>query len=144
MTLSEFAIDRYDEVLALWQRTPGICIREADSRPAIARYLARNPGLSFIAQDLSGNVIGSALSGHDGRRGYLQHVVVDPHHRGQGIAHALVTRCLAALTAEGIVKSHLEVLASNDLALRYWSRRGWQRRDDIIRYSHISSADENA
>ena len=35
--------------LALWQGLPGIGLREADSPPALARYLRRNPGLSFVA-----------------------------------------------------------------------------------------------
>ena len=51
MKISELTIDRYDEVVALMGRTPGISIREADSREATARYLARNPGFSFIAEE---------------------------------------------------------------------------------------------
>jgi N-acetylglutamate synthase len=143
MTISEFTIARYNEVFALWQRTPGICIRDADSREAIARYLTRNPGLSFIAEE-NGQIIGSALSGHDGRRGYLQHVVVETSFRGRGIAHELVTRCLDALASADIAKVHLEVLNCNDLANRYWTRRGWRRRDDTHRYSYTRPGHENA
>lgn len=142
--LSEFTLDHYDEVLTLWRNTPGICVRDADSREAIARYLARNPGLSFIALSGDNRVIGSALSGHDGRRGYLQHVVVEPAFRNRGIAHALVTRCLGALAAEGIAKMHVDVLTDNDLANAYWLRRGWKRRDHTYRYSLTYSGGENA
>lgn len=134
MNVREFTIDRYEEVIALWQRTPGICVRDADSREATVRYLRRNPGLSFIAE-VDGTVVGSALSGHDGRRGYLQHVAVDLRHRRHGIADALVSRCLAALQREGILRVHLDVLTSNVDAREYWLRRGWERRDDIIRFS---------
>lgn len=134
MTITEFTLDHYDEVIALWKRTPGICIRDDDSREATARYLARNPGLSFVAIS-DGKVIGSALSGHDGKRGYVQHVAVAPAFRKRGIARALVTRCLSALAAEGITKAHLSVLADNDSAIRYWTNRGWELRDDILRFS---------
>ncbi len=143
MTLLEFTVAHYDAVLALWERTAGICVREADSREAIARYLARNPGLSFIAE-IDGLLVGSALSGHDGRRGYLQHVAVDERFRGRGIARALVSRCLDALAREGIDKVHLEVLANNESGNRYWERRGWTRRHDTHRYSLTLSNRENA
>ncbi len=35
----------YDAVLALMQGTPGISLRDADSRSATERYLARNPDM---------------------------------------------------------------------------------------------------
>lgn len=135
MTITEFTLDHYDNIIALWRDTPGICIREDDSREATSRYLTRNPGLSFVALDENHRVIGSALCGHDGRRGYLQHVAVDPSFRNRGIAQSLVNRCLSALAAEGISKAHLAVLAGNAPAIDYWTHRGWQLRDDILRFS---------
>lgn len=143
MTIHPYTIERYDDVMALMRRTPGISIRDADSRAATERYLARNPGLSFLGID-DGQVVGCALCGHDGRRGYLQHVIVDEAYRGRGIAYALVERCLAALREIGIDKTHIDVFVDNDLANRYWVRRGWQRRDDIHRYSMNRSGRENA
>ncbi len=142
MKITELTIDRYDEVLALMKRTPGVSVREADSKEAAARYLARNPGLSFIAEDRK--VIGCALCGHDGRRGYLQHVIVEEAYRKRGIGHALVTRCLDRLEAAGIVKTHIDVFVTNDLANDYWTKRGWQRRDDIYRYSFTRFVNPNA
>lgn len=142
MKISELTIERYDEVLALMKRTPGVSVREADSKEAAARYLARNPGFSFVAEE-GEKVVGCALCGHDGRRGYLQHVIVDEPHRGRGIAQTLVTRCLDRLEQAGIVKTHLDVFVSNDLANNYWKKRGWKRRDDIYRYSLVRSQNQN-
>lgn len=142
MKISELTIERYDEVLALMKRTPGVSVREADSKEAAARYLARNPGFSFVAEE-GEKVVGCALCGHDGRRGYLQHVIVDEPHRGRGIAQTLVTRCLDRLEQAGIVKTHLDVFVSNDLANNYWKKHGWKRRDDIYRYSLVRSQNQN-
>ena len=142
-SISEFTIDRYDEVSALMNRAPGVAVREADSREATERYLLRNPSLSFIAEE-EGKIIGLAMCGHDGRRGYLQHVIVAPECRGRGVADALVTRCLAGLEVLGIVKTHIDVFVANEAANRYWKRRGWKKRDDVYRYSMTRSKDENA
>lgn len=143
MIVKELTIDRYDDLLAIWQRTSGISLRDADSRPATERYLQRNPGLSFIAE-IDGRIIGCAMCGHDGRRGYLQHVVVDPAYRNRGIAQNLVSRCLAALEREGIFKTHLDVFAANTTAQEYWTKCGWIRRDDIYRYSITQNRTPNA
>ncbi len=143
MKIAELTIDRYEELIALFERTPGVSVRDADSRDSTARYLARNPGLNFVAEE-DGRIVGCAMCGHDGRRGYLQHVVVDPPFRGGGIAHALVTRCLDRLEEAGIMKVHIDVYITNDLANEYWTKRGWTRRDDIYRYSLIRSQNKNA
>ncbi len=143
MRIVEFTMEWYDEVLALMQRTPGVAVRDTDSRPAMARYLERNPGLSFVAE-VDGKIVGCALCGHDGRRGYLQHVLVLPEYRKRGIAHALVTRCLDELERIGILKTHIDVFVTNEVGNAYWRRRGWKLRDDIFRYSYIRSGNENA
>ena len=130
-------------VLALMQDTPGISLREADSREATERYLARNPGLSFVAEH-EGRLIGCVMCGHDGRRGYLQHLLVLPAYRRQGIAQALTQRCLNALEALGIYKCHLDVFKTNTPAAQYWQGQGWQLRTDIDRYSFTRSGNENA
>ena len=44
-----FQPEDYEWVMALWQATEGITLREVDSRDAILAYVARNPGLSFVA-----------------------------------------------------------------------------------------------
>jgi len=143
MNIEEMTIEHYEEVLALMGRTPGVTIRDADSREATRKYLERNPSLSFVATE-HGRVIGCTMCGHDGRRGYLQHVIVEPAFRGQGIAHQLVTRCLDQLEAIGICKTHIDVFRTNDIANAYWARRGWKKRDDIYRYSYNRSRNENA
>ena len=133
----------YDAVLALMQDTPGISLRDADSREATERYLARNPGLSFVAE-AEGRLIGCVMCGHDGRRGYLQHLLVLPEYRRQGIARALTQRCLAALEQLGIHKCHLDVFKTNTDAVQYWQGQGWTLRTDIDRYSFTRPGHENA
>ena len=88
--------------LALWQGLPGIGLRNADRPEALARYLERNPGCSFVASGEDGEIVGVSLCGHDGRRGYLHHAAVLPAYRRRGIGRRLVEHCLAALRDEGI------------------------------------------
>lgn len=143
LTLRTMIMEDYDAVTELMRATPGISLRDADSRESTERYLLRNPGLSFVAEDDLG-ICGCVMSGHDGRRGYLQHLLVLPAYRRQGIGQALAERCLLALEALGIHKSHVDVLKTNHAAANYWQNQGWQLRRDIDRFSFTRAGNPNA
>ena len=120
----------YEEAYELWRRTDGISITEADTRDGIARYLARNPGMCFVALD-GGCVVGTILGGHDGRRGYITHLAVDAQYRRQADRRKpLVDRCVEALKGEGMIGVNLFVLAHNKEGREFWESRGWAWPDD--------------
>ncbi|CAD5107947.1 GNAT family N-acetyltransferase [Zestomonas carbonaria] len=122
-------------LMALWQRTPGIQLRAEDDFAPFCAYLRRNPGLSLLCEH-EGRLLGCVLVGHDGRRGYLQHLVVDESCRGQGLARALLRQALAQLAELGIHKSHVFVLTDAPGALEFWrAQAGWSARSDIQVYS---------
>ena len=121
----------YPAVITLWRACEGVGLSSADSPEAIARYLQRNPGLSFVAC-AEEEVIGALLAGHDGRRGFLHHLAVHPAYRRQGFARVLVERALHALGAEGIDKSHLFVYSENESGRAFWLREGWYERPELI------------
>jgi N-acetylglutamate synthase len=121
----------YDAVYALWKAMPGIGLSTADSREAISRYLERNPGMSFVARDGS-KLVGAVLCGHDGRRGYLHHLAVDPDYRRQGIGQRLVDACLQALKATGINKCHIFVYGDNVSGQAFWEAISWRERPELV------------
>jgi len=135
-------IKDYDAVIELLTATNGVRLRDADSREATARYLERNPDLSSVVL-IHGLLVGCVMCGHDGRRGYLQHLAVAPPHRRQGIGSALVEACLSKLEKLGILKTHIDVLVENRHAHDFWRSQGWHRRDDIFRYSFVRNHDTN-
>ena len=120
----------YDETLALWQAVEGVGLSSADSRQQIKRYLRRNPGQSLLAWH-GELLVGAVLCGHDGRRGYIHHLAVRPSHRRQGIGRLLISRCLAALSAEGIEKCHLFVFRQNQAAIAFWQAIGFTGRTEL-------------
>ena len=124
------AMKHYDQVLALWRACEGIGLSGADARDNVRSYLYRNPGLSYVAIDKM-RVVAAVLCGHDGRRGYLNHLAVHPDYRRQGLARALVEKCLATLETIGIAKCHLFILNKNTEGARFWEHMGWTLRTDL-------------
>ena len=137
MQLREVSPSDHAALHALWARTQGIQLRDEDAYVPFCAYLARNPGLSLLVE-AEGEIVGCLLAGHDGRRGYLQHLLVDSSYRQRGIATRLIEAVLARLAAQGIAKSHVFVLDAAPEALAFWrARPGWGERGDIRVFSTV-------
>jgi putative acetyltransferase len=135
-------IGDYETVYDLWRHTEGIGLSDADSKEGIKRFLERNPGLSFVAVD-AGRVVGAAICGHDGRRGYIHHLAVASDHRKQGIGRSLVGRVMYALMRLGIGKCHLFVFDDNKEAITFWNKVGWTERVELIMMSQQLADDQS-
>jgi putative acetyltransferase len=128
---SAMSIADFDEVIALWQASEGIGLDDdVDSRSGIAAYLTRNPGISQVARHRD-RIVGAVLGGHDGRRGYLHHLVVTTEWRNRGVGKGLVDACLARLASADIRKCNLFVFFDNGGARSFWGRTGWNERTDL-------------
>lgn len=130
-------IEDYPAVKALWQSIRGFGIRSIDdSAEGVARFLARNPGISVVAER-GGEIVGAILCGHDGRRGCLYHVCVKESCRRQGIGKAMVVFCMEALKKEHINKVSLIAFTKNDVGNAFWKEIGWTKREDLNYYDFV-------
>src|SRR5688572_13387846 len=115
------------DALALWDGMPGLSLFPSDSVEGIGRYLERNPGLSVVLR-VGGRLVGAALAGHDGRRGFLHHVAVAPDYRRRGLGRAMVEWCVGRLADAGVGRCLILVNAGNEEAKAFWRRIGWDDR----------------
>ena len=131
MHIRNMALTDYDAVYALWLSCKGMGLNSVDdSREGIARYLARNPGTCFVAEE-EGKILGVIMAGHDGRRGFIYHAAVTPQQRGAGIGRLLAERALEALRAEGISKAALVAFTRNEAGNAFWEKLGFEARGDL-------------
>ena len=127
----EFCSSDYNAALELWQRVEGLEIAEGDDRESVAEFLERNPGLSRLAVDGS-VIVGVALCGHDGRRGHVYHLAVDPAYRRCGVGKRLLDECLAGLRNAGLKRAIIMVADNNPLGREFWKRSGWEELPGAI------------
>ena len=121
----EFSIVDYDAVLQLWQTVEGLEVAEGDDREGVAQFVTRNPGLSRVAFE-SSKLVGVAMCGHDGRRGHIYHVAIDPAYRRYGLGKRLVQECLDGLRQAGIMRAIILVADHNLGGAEFWKRAGWE------------------
>jgi len=120
----------YDDVIKLWEQSEGVGLSSADSLGPIKSYLARNPGLSFVASTGT-TIVGAVLCGHDGRRGFIHHLAVHLEYRRRGIGKRLVDNCLDQLQLNGIQKCHLFVFSENESGISFWKEVNWTERIEL-------------
>jgi len=142
MEIVEMKISNYEDIFILWTSTPGMGLRNLDdSKEGIDKFLRRNPTTNFIAEE-DGEIVGSILCGHDGRRGYIYHTAVDMRYRGKGVGKNLVNSVINALKREGINKAALVVFTNNEVGNGFWRSMGWEKREDL-NYYNLSINKEN-
>jgi ribosomal protein S18 acetylase RimI-like enzyme len=131
VTTREFAMADYDSAIALWNAVEGVEICEGDSREEIAEYLTRNPGLSRVAE-ADGRVVGVALCGHDGRRGWIYHLAVAQAYRREKVGKLLLDDCVNGLRKAGLKRAIILVAGDNPAGHQFWLRNGWEDIDGAI------------
>ena len=112
-------------VAALWRAVfPGA---PAWNHPEtdIRRKLAVQREL-FLVAVLDSQIVGTAMGGYDGHRGWVYYVAVSPGHRRQGIGTALMTNVEERLTHLGCPKLNLQVRASNHEVVSFYERLGYK------------------
>lgn len=79
--------------------------------------------------------------------GYITNVSIDKDFTGRGIATTLMNNCLEYAQKAGIKNIALEVLSSNDSAIRLYEKFGFEKseiRGDMVLMLKINKGDLNA
>ena len=98
VVFQELTISDYDRLIPFWKTN--YFVNEMDSLEKFKLFLKKNPGLSIIAKE-NGKIIGTALGSFDGRRGYIQKLVVDKNYRKKGLGQQLVQEVIKKLRSAG-------------------------------------------
>lgn len=80
----------------------------------------------FLVATVGSDVVGTAMAGYDGHRGWVYYVAVSPGHRRQGIGTALMRDVEQRLSSMGCPKLNLQVRASNEEVVAFYMHLGYQ------------------
>lgn len=111
-------------VIDLWRRCD--LIRPwNDPFKDIQRKLAVQPEL-FLLGEIDGTLVASAMAGYEGHRGWINYLAVCPERRRQGLARQLMQHIEEKMLALGCPKLSLLVRNTNQEALAFYERLGYQ------------------
>lgn len=118
------------EVVALW-RASGLLVPWNDPAADIALAYATGHGQLLVARD-AGSIVGAAMVGHDGHRGWIYYLAVAPDRRRHGLGRRLVAACEAWVQARGVPKIQLMVRHTNDNAMSFYGGAGYADSQVVV------------
>jgi ribosomal protein S18 acetylase RimI-like enzyme len=119
-----------EPVVALWQRCG---LTRPWNDPAADIALARRGANSTILVGRTADqTVASALVGHDGHRGWVYYVAVDPDHQGKDFGRAIMAAAEDWLRAQGLEKVMLMVRADNGNVRAFYDRLGYETQERVI------------
>jgi hypothetical protein len=85
----------------------------------------------FLVAEKEGEIVGTAMGGFDGHRGWVYYVAVREKYRKQGIGKALMERVEKDLKGIGCTKLNLQVRSSNQEVVEFYRRLGYNVEDRV-------------
>jgi len=128
-------------VADLWRRVFPDAPAHNDPEEDIRRKMQVQPELFLVAVEGS-RLIGTAMGGYDGHRGWIYYVAVLPQHRRRGVGRALMQRLETELAARGCPKINLQVRGTNRQAAAFYRRLGYELEDRLSLGKRLESGDE--
>jgi ribosomal protein S18 acetylase RimI-like enzyme len=80
---------------------------------------------------LDGRIVASVMVGHDGHRGAMYYVSVDPALRGQGLGRQIIAAAEGWMRERGVWKANLLVRTGNEAVLAFYEELGYVRGSSV-------------
>ena len=118
------------DVVSLWERCG---LTRPWNEPAADIALARkgNNATILVGRD-NGAIVATALVGHDGHRGWVYYVAVDPAHQKKGFGRIVMDAAEDRLRKSGIEKLMLMVRPENTAVRTFYESIGYGEQPRII------------
>jgi ribosomal protein S18 acetylase RimI-like enzyme len=119
-----------DAVVSLWERC-GLTRPWNDPAADIA-MARRSPSTCVLVGRCDDQVVATAMTGHDGHRGWVYYVAVDPDRRGEGFGRAIMTAAEDWLRQRGILKLMLLVRPDNTKVQAFYETLGYDEQPRVV------------
>ena len=130
LVIAEIADGDIEAVIALW-RACGLTRPWNDPASDIA-LAPRGPNATVLVGRADGAVVATAMVGHDGHRGWVYYVAVDPVLQKKGFGRAIMNAAEAWLRATGLPKLQLLVRRENSKAGAFYQSIGYEEADTVV------------
>ena len=117
-------------VIALWQAC-GLTRPWNDPAADIA-LARRGPGSTVLVGRHRDAIVATAMVGHDGHRGWVYYVAVDPNRQGQGLGRTVMSSVEDWLRQAGVPKLQLLVRRENAKASGFYQSLGYEESTPVM------------
>jgi len=119
-----------ESVVALWQRC-GLTRPWNDPTSEIA-FARRGQNATILIGRADGALVATAMVGHDGHRGWVYYVAVDPDLQGKAFGRTIMAAAEDWLRGQGVEKVMLMVRPDNTKVHAFYDRLGYDVQERVI------------
>lgn len=119
------------DAVGLWH-TSGLTRPWNDPEADLRRALAGPSSTVLAGQAGDGALLGTAMVGHDGHRGWVYYLCVQPGHRHKGLGRELMHACERWVAQRGIPKLQLMVRQSNPGVVAFYAALGYADSEVVV------------
>ena len=130
LAIAEIADSDVEAVITLWQRC-GLTRPWNDPASDIA-LARRNANSTILVGRADGAIVATAMVGHDGHRGWVYYVAVDPAAQGKGHGRTIMDAAEAWLRERGVAKLMLMVRQENARVQAFYEQLGYETQPRAI------------
>ena len=123
MAIEDIADTEIDTVIDLWHAA-GLTRPWNDPRQDIA-FARDSTNAALLVGRIDDRIAASVMVGHDGHRGGVYYLAVDPDRRGHGLGRRMMTAAERWLLNRGVWKLNLNVRADNASVIGFYGSLGY-------------------
>lgn len=129
LDIQEIRDDDVEDVVALWNSC-GLTRPWNDPHTDI-EFARKSENATLLVGRRDDQLAASVLVGHDGHRGTVYYVSVDPELQNTGLGRAIMSAAEDWLRARGVWKLNLMVRAGNAPVIDFYTALGYDREERV-------------
>jgi ribosomal protein S18 acetylase RimI-like enzyme len=130
LSIRPYREDDQEEVIKLWEKVFPNAPPHNNPARDIKTKREVQPDMFLVAIH-DDQLVGTAMAGFDGHRGWVYYLGVDPDYQRRGIGTALMKRVEAKLVGLGCPKLNLQIRADNAEVQSFYESLGYDPEDRL-------------
>ena len=130
ITIRPFRETDQDDVINLWDKVFPDAPPHNNPARDIRTKREVQPELFLVAL-LEDQIVGTAMAGFDGHRGWVYYLGVDPEYQRRGVGTSLMKRVESRLMGMGCPKLNLQIRANNSEVQSFYESLGYYAEDRL-------------
>jgi ribosomal protein S18 acetylase RimI-like enzyme len=137
LVISDLSPDEIPAAIAIWKEA-GL-LRPWNDPHADAALALRHAGSTILGARREAKLVATVMVGHDGHRGWVYYLAVDPAFRRQGVGTMLMRSAEQWCRERGVPKLQLMVRSENVELACFYTALGYDKSDVIVLAKWLNS-----
>ena len=130
LTIRSYAPADFEKVVALWEACE--LTRPWNDPASDIEFCLGSENSILMVGVAGGELVATAMVGHDGHRGWIYYVAVAPEQQEKGAGREMMAHAQAWLTQRGVAKAMLMIRETNRKVIGFYERLGYAVEERVV------------